>query len=60
MFGTSDLSTLLHCLNVQVATAFSHQKRIIEVCILSKKLALTVATHHPSSERRGLTYSGPQ
>lgn len=60
MFGTSDLSTPMHCLNIQVATAFSHQKRIIEVFILSKRLALTLTTHQPSSERHSLTYSGPQ
>lgn len=35
MFGTSDLSTLVHCLKVQVATPTSHQKGFIEVFILS-------------------------
>lgn len=35
MFGTSDLSTLMHSLNAQVATATLSQKTIIEVFILS-------------------------
>lgn len=35
MFGTSDLSTLMHSLNAQVATATLSQKPIIEVFILS-------------------------
>lgn len=35
MFGTSDLSTLMRCLRVQVAAAASHQKRFIELFILS-------------------------
>ncbi len=35
MFGTSDLSTPVHRLNVRAATATSHQKQFIEVFILS-------------------------
>lgn len=35
MFGTSDLSTRVHRLNVQVEAATSHQKLFIQVVILS-------------------------
>lgn len=45
MFGTSDLSTLVHCLNVQVATATSHQKRFIEVFILSLSPKVRLSSH---------------
>lgn len=51
MFGTSDLSTLMHRLNVQVATATSHQKRFIDMFILSvtQRLALKLTSHQLSS-----------
>lgn len=51
MFGTSDLSMLVHCLNVQAATATSHQKLFIEVFILSlsSKVRLSSHTQYPSA-----------
>lgn len=35
MFVTTDLFTLVHCLNVQAATVTGYQKWFIEVFILS-------------------------
>lgn len=49
MFGTSNLSSLMHCLNVQVATATSHQKRFIEMFILSLCPKVSTHTHFPSA-----------
>lgn len=49
MLGTSNLSSLVHCLNVQVATASSHQKRFIEMFILSLCPKVSSHTHFPSA-----------